>query len=146
MTVYNISDSKPTPVDLQRQVAIDRVRIVNRRNARLMDRLAGAEIQVGNIDRYNGNPACATGLPGEYVVDFPCVATGRYVFVVQPLEYNKETGLRTCLHFAEVEVLAGGGRLSRVGECANHRGVLRLNGTGITSVEPGAFKNMSALT
>jgi hypothetical protein len=48
-------------------------------------------------NRPDGNPACASSLPGDDVITVTCRATGRYLFVVQPRS-------DTCLHFTKIEV------------------------------------------
>ena len=64
----------------------------------VLDRLRGAEIRVGNVNSFAGNPACASNLTGDAVITATCAATGRYVFVVQPRSDS-------CLHFTEIQVL-----------------------------------------
>ena len=81
-------------LDLKSEYEIASVKIFNREP---FQSLSGAEIRVGNIDSFDGNPACVSNLPGESVITVTCRATGRYVFVVQPRS-------DTCLHFSEIEV------------------------------------------
>ena len=149
-------------LDLEKEISIDRVRILNlmvsgveaAEGAELTAKLAGAEIRVGNVETYDGNPACATNLPGDYVIDVPCVTSGRYIFVVQPQASMVFDGqeVATCLHLSEINVFTNGGRLSRVGSCLNHpagSSVLYLNylgpgkSKGITSVDVGVFQDMT---
>jgi len=81
-------------LDLESEYEIASVRIFNMEPVALV----GAEIRVGNVDSFDGNPACASNLPGDSsVITVTCGATGRYVFVVQPRS-------DTCLQFSEIEV------------------------------------------
>jgi hypothetical protein len=66
------------------------------------ERFQGSEIRVGNVNSFNGNPTCASNLPGDAVITVTCGAKGRYVFVVQPRS-------DTCLHIAEIEVFTCSG-------------------------------------
>ena len=85
-------------LDLESEHKIGSVRIYNRPNwPEGLDRFRGAEIRVGNVNSFDGNPVCASNLPGDAVITVTCGAAGRYVFVVQPRS-------DTCLHFAEIEV------------------------------------------
>ena len=84
-------------IDLGQHVSIESVKIYNRLDVDL-HRISGSEIRVGDSDDFDQNPACQTNLTGSAVVDVPCLASGRYLFVVQPRA-------DTCLHFAEIEIL-----------------------------------------
>jgi hypothetical protein len=81
-------------LDLESEYEIASVRIFN---IEPFESLSGAEIRVGKVDSFDGNPTCASNLPGDSVITVTCGATGRYVFVVQPRS-------DTCLHFSEIEV------------------------------------------
>jgi hypothetical protein len=98
-------------LDLESESNIASVTIYNRANCGWMsirecqERFQGAEIRVGNVNSFDGNPACASNLPGDAVITVTCGATGRYVFVVQPRS-------NTCLNFAEIEVFVMMGCIS----------------------------------
>jgi len=91
-------------LDLESESNIASVTIYNRVDG-WWDRIQGAEIRVGNVNSFDGNPACASNLPGDAVITVTCGATGRYVFVVQPRS-------NTCLNFAEIEVFVMMGCIS----------------------------------
>jgi hypothetical protein len=83
-------------LDLESEYEIGSVRIFSIGD-NAANTLSGAEIRVGNINSFDGNPTCASNLPGDIVITVTCAATGRYVFVVQPRP-------DTCLQFSEIEV------------------------------------------
>jgi hypothetical protein len=86
-------------LDLESERRIVSVKIYSRTfNGNGADRMAGAEIRVGNNLTWDGNQICASQLPGIDIIDVQCNAIGRYVFVVQP-RYE-------VLNFAEIEVLS----------------------------------------
>jgi len=90
-------------IDLQREIRIHSVKIHQSIDIAVQNlwRIEGAEIRVGNVNAFDQNPACAANLTAELVIDTPCVATGRYVFVVQLIAANNK-----CLHFNEIEIFA----------------------------------------
>jgi hypothetical protein len=88
-------------LDLESESNIASVTIYNRVDG-WWDRIQGAEIRVGNVNSFDGNPACASNLPGDTVITVTCGATGRYVFVVQ--QRPSCPFCNPCLHFAEIEV------------------------------------------
>jgi len=88
-------------VDLQREFKINSVIIYNVAEQSNHWRIEGAEIRVGNVNAYDQNPACAVNLTAYSVMDTPCIATGRYIFIVQLHAVSNK-----CLHFSEIEIFA----------------------------------------
>ena len=84
-------------IDLGVPVSIESIKIYNRIEGHY--RLQGAGVRVGNSTEFHENPECASGLGFGPVIDTPCLATGRYVFVVQPRADS-------CLHFMEIQVFS----------------------------------------